>query len=279
MTMYTYDESFFYYTNQISARSAEVIVPLIYNALRPSSVLDLGCGCGVWLSQWRQTGASDILGLDGHYVASKDLVIPAESFMAAELGQVVDLGRTFDLAQSLEVAEHLPESRAPGFVSDLCRHSDIVLFGAAPPGQGGENHINEQPYDYWQALFEAEGYEVLAAPDGQAALDLCEKEQPDFICLDIMMPAASGYDAYDFVRPLVLNRHEVTPWHRYNPVLYVRKTKAHTLPESIRRSRVPTGTQVPDVSPALYRARKAVVRQLPPWATRALASARKRLVR
>ena len=244
MTMYTYDESFFYYTNQISARSAEVIVPLIYNVLRPSSVLDLGCGCGVWLSQWRQTGASDIFGLDGHYVASKDLVIPAESFMAAELGQVVDLGRTFDLAQSLEVAEHLPESRAPGFVSDLCRHSDIVLFGAAPPGQGGENHINEQPYDYWQALFEAEGYE-----------------------------------AYDFVRPLVLNRHEVTPWHRYNPVLYVRKTKAHTLPESIRRSRVPTGTRVPDLSPALYRARKAVVRQLPPWATRALASARKRLVR
>jgi SAM-dependent methyltransferase len=242
--MYSYDEKFFYYTNQISARSAEVVVPLIYDELHPSSVLDLGCGCGVWLARWQQTGANDIVGIDGDYVASKDLVIPAESFIAGDLGQPVELGRKFDVAQSLEVAEHLPPSRAQGFVSDLCRHSDVVLFGAAPPGQGGEYHINEQPYDYWQGFFEDEGYE-----------------------------------AYDFVRPRVLNRQEVTPWHRYNPVLYVRSSHANTLPDAIRSTRVPAGTPVPDLSPPLYRARKAVVRQLPPWATRALASARKRLAR
>jgi hypothetical protein len=244
MTMYSYDEKFFYYTNQISARSANVVVPLLYDALRPSSVLDLGSGCGVWLARWHQAGATDIVGIDGDYVASKDLLISTESFIASDLGHPVDLGRQFDLAQSLEVAEHLPASRAPGFVSDLCRHSDVVLFGAAPPGQGGENHINEQPYEYWQTLFEDEGYE-----------------------------------AYDFVRPQVVNRKEVTPWHRYNPVLYVRGAAAHALPASIRSTRIPTGTPVPDLSPALYRARKAVVRQLPSWATRALASARKGLAR
>lgn len=242
--MYSYDEKFFYYTNQISARSAEVVVPLLYDALRPSSVLDLGSGCGIWLARWKQTGATDIVGIDGDYVAGKDLVIPPESFIAGDLVRPVDLGRKFDLAQSLEVAEHLPASRARGFVSDLCRHSDVVFFGAAPPGQGGENHINEQPYEYWQKFFEDEGYE-----------------------------------AYDFVRPQVLPRPEVTPWHRYNPVLYVRTSIAHTLPEAVRSTRVPVGTPVPDVPPALYRARKAVVRQLPPWATRALASARKRLAR
>jgi hypothetical protein len=244
MTMYSYDEKFFYYTNQISARSANVVVPLLYDALRPSSVLDLGSGCGVWLARWHQAGATDIVGIDGDYVASKDLLISTESFIASDLGHPVDLRRHFDLAQSLEVAEHLPASRAPGFVSDLCRHSDVVLFGAAPPGQGGENHINEQPYEYWQTLFEDEGYE-----------------------------------AYDFVRPQVVNRQEVTPWHRYNPVLYVRGAAAHALPASIRSTRIPTGTPVPDLSPALYRARKAVVRQLPSWATRALASARKGLAR
>jgi hypothetical protein len=242
--MYSYDEKFFYYTNQISARSAEVVVPLLYDALRPSSVLDLGSGCGIWLARWKQTGATDIVGIDGDYVAGKDLVIPPESFIAADLVRPVDLGRKFDLAQSLEVAEHLPASRARGFVSDLCRHSDVVFFGAAPPGQGGENHINEQPYEYWQKFFEDEGYE-----------------------------------AYDFVRPQVLPRPEVTPWHRYNPVLYVRTSIAHTLPEAVRSTRVPVGTPVPDLSPALYRAPKAVVRQLPPRATRALASARKRLAR
>lgn len=244
MTMYSYDEKFFYYTNQISARSANVVVPLLYDALRPSSVLDLGSGCGVWLARWHQAGATDIVGIDGDYVASKDLLISTESFIASDLGHPVDLARKFDLAQSLEVAEHLPASRARGFVSDLCRHSDVVLFGAAPPGQGGENHINEQPYEYWQTLFEDEGYE-----------------------------------AYDFVRPQVVNQQEVTPWHRYNPVLYVRRAAAHALPASIRSTRIPTGTPVPDLSPALYRARKAVVRQLPSWATRALASARKGLAR
>lgn len=242
--MYSYDEKFFRYTNQISARSADVIVPLLYDPLCPSSVLDLGCGCGVWLSRWQQAGVSDIVGIDGDYVRHQDLVIPAASFVAQDLGQPVDLGRKFDLAQSLEVAEHLPEKRARGFVSDLCRHSDVVFFGAAPPGQGGENHINEQPYEYWRQLF---------------------REQ--------------GYEAYDFVRPRVVHRQDVTPWHRYNPVLYVRETEAQALPDEIQRTRIPHATPVPDLSPPLYRARKAVVRQLPPWATRALASARKRLAR
>lgn len=243
-TMYSYDEKFFHYTNQISARSADVVVPLLYGPLRPSSVLDLGCGCGVWLSRWEKAGVGDVVGIDGEYVRREDLVIRPDSFVAHDLGRTVDLHRKFDLAQSLEVAEHLPAARARGFVSDLCRHADIVFFGAAPPGQGGENHINEQPYEYWQALF---------------------RER--------------GYDAYDFVRPRVLHRHEVTPWHRYNPILYVRDSKAQALPEEIRQTRISDGIAVPDLSPALYRARKAVVRQLPSWATRALASARKRLAR
>lgn len=240
--MYNYDEKFFQYTNQISARSADVIVPLLYRALEPQSVLDLGCGCGVWLARWSQSGVEEIVGIDGDYVRREDLAISPASFLSRDLAEPVDLGRRFDLAQSLEVAEHLPESRARSFVSDLCRHSDVVFFGAAPPGQGGENHINEQPYEYWQRLFEEQGYE-----------------------------------AYDFVRPRVLHRHEVTPWHRYNPVLYVRAGKA--LPDEILKTRIPRGTAVPDLSPPLYRARKAVVRQLPPWATRALANARKRLAR
>jgi hypothetical protein len=132
--MYNYDEQFFQYTNRVSARSAEVVVPLLYEALRPKSVLDLGCGCGIWLAQWLETGAADVLGVDGGYVSEKDLAIPPRSFMARDLSAPLDLGRRFDLAQSLEVAEHLQEPRARGFVADLCRHSDLVVFGAAPPG-------------------------------------------------------------------------------------------------------------------------------------------------
>ena len=39
--------------------------------------------------------------------------------------------------------------------------SDVVLFSAAIPHQGGENHFNEQWPDYWSQKFERRGYSVL----------------------------------------------------------------------------------------------------------------------
>lgn len=43
-------------------------------------------------------------------------------------------------------------------------------------------------------VLRGEGYQVLQAENGEAALELFEAEQPDFVCLDIMMPKLSGYD-------------------------------------------------------------------------------------
>jgi hypothetical protein len=40
----------------------------------------------------------------------------------------------------------------------LCGISDVVLFSAAIPGQGGLNHLNERWPSYWAAIFEANGY-------------------------------------------------------------------------------------------------------------------------
>jgi len=46
--------------------------------------------------------------------------------------------------------------------------------------------------DFLRSAFEAEGYTVLAAADGEAALTLCEHYQPDAILLDLMMPRLDG---------------------------------------------------------------------------------------
>jgi DNA-binding response OmpR family regulator len=43
-------------------------------------------------------------------------------------------------------------------------------------------------------VLQTEGYQVLKAADGAAALELFERESPDFVCLDIMMPGVNGYD-------------------------------------------------------------------------------------
>ena len=41
---------------------------------------------------------------------------------------------------------------------------------------------------------EREGYEVLAAADGQSALDLALQRTPDLAVLDVMMPRLDGYE-------------------------------------------------------------------------------------
>lgn len=46
----------------------------------------------------------------------------------------------------------------------------------------------------------AEGYEPIVAADGRAALALFEQQRPDFVCLDIMMPGASGYEVCRQIR-------------------------------------------------------------------------------
>lgn len=49
-------------------------------------------------------------------------------------------------------------------------------------------------------LLEEEGYRVFAAADGEDALALFERERPDLLCLDIMMPKRNGYDVCRDVR-------------------------------------------------------------------------------
>ncbi len=240
--MHEYDSQFLSYGRSIATKSARVIVPILQEALRPTSVLDLGCGRGAWLEVWKAHGASEVLGVDGDYVDLVDLAINQSEFCARDLGGTIDLQRRFDLVESVEVAEHLPESRGRGFVVDLCRHGDTVLFGAAPPGQGGEQHINEQPYAYWRAFFEE-----------------------------------LGYEAFDFIRPRVASRHDVAPWYRYNTLLYVKREAIELLPESVKQTRLSKDTSIRDVSPFLYKVRKSIVRQLPTWATQALANVAKRI--
>ncbi len=47
---------------------------------------------------------------------------------------------------------------------------------------------------------ESEGYEVIAAENGQMAIDFFNKEKFDLVILDIMMPEKSGYDVCREIR-------------------------------------------------------------------------------
>ena len=175
-------------------KGAKIIVPEIIKIARPKSVLDIGCGIGTWLYIFSQNGIKDLMGIDGDYV-DRDLLfnyISPEQFKAVDLEMPFDLGKKFDLAISLEVAEHLSESASDNFVKSICSQSDVVIFSAAIPGQGGQNHINEQWPIYWAEKFKNHNYVFL-----------------------------------DIIRPLIWENNAVDYWYRQN--IFVAAKKSHPL--------------------------------------------------
>ena len=55
-------------------------------------------------------------------------------------------------------------------------------------------------------LMKREGYEVSLARDGNEALAAIERERPDLVLLDVMMPGKSGFDVCQAVRADEANR-------------------------------------------------------------------------
>ena len=224
-----YDSKFMNYSEMSSRYSAKTIVRLLRDVLSIESVLDIGCAKGTWLDAWRTAGVGRIYGVDGYYVDSDQLVLPSDSFTRTDLSKSLKLGERFDLVQSLEVAEHIAEECADCFIQNLVGHSNgMVLFSAAPPGQGGEFHVNEQPYEYWRLKFRE-----------------------------------LGFEPFDLIRPKISNDFAISFWYRYNIILYVHRDLTMKLPMSVVKSRVDDRTQILDISPGAFRLRKAVVRALP----------------
>ena len=226
-----YDEKFYAGKNDGSYRSAMTVLPLIFSIVAPHSVVDVGCGTGTWLRAAHELGAHDYLGYDGPHVTQ--LCIPQDRFTAVDLRRPLQADRKFDLAICCEVAEHLPATAAATLVGTLTSLSDVVLFSAAIPGQGGVHHVNEQWPEYWQALFRAR-----------------------------------NYPAYDLIRPPIWNDERVEVWYRQNTILYVADSAAsrYRLPENTPQVR---GM----VHPELYESqrRKKILRNAARKTRRALA--------
>jgi SAM-dependent methyltransferase len=156
-----YTGDFFASHDEGGRESARAVLPRVLQMLGPTSVVDVGCGTGTWLRVARENGVDDVFGLDGPWVESDALEIPADRFLATDLAAAPALGRTFDLVLSLEVAEHLPPARAEAFVDQLTALGSFVVFSAAVPGQGGAGHTNERWPEYWSELFTGRGFEAV----------------------------------------------------------------------------------------------------------------------
>ena len=59
---------------------------------------------------------------------------------------------------------------------------------------------NQDIRDLITLIVEEEGYGVLAASDGESALNLLQIHQPELLLLDVMMPGLSGIDVLKEIR-------------------------------------------------------------------------------
>lgn len=168
------------------------ITRIVYNLIKPESVVDLGCGVGAFLKSFKDLGVRRVLGIDNHDVfqSSVPKYLEKNEFMNTSLEVPIELPEKFDLAICLEVAEHLNPDCSEILADNLIKLSDVILFSAAIPFQKGENHLNEQWPDYWQNIF----------------------RERDFLF-------------YDILRKELWNNEKISYWHRQNTFLVVKKSK------------------------------------------------------
>ena len=127
------------------------------------------------------------------------------SFVSLE--DVADFG--CGIGAWLAAARALGAGRIAGFegewITALTNASDIVLFSAALPGQGGSGHLNEQPLPYWVRKFWRRGYIPL---------------EP--------------------IRPYIARDASIFPWIRQNIVAFASYEMALRAPEVMRHARPPS---------------------------------------
>lgn len=127
----------------------------------PPRTVDVGAGSGAFAAGLARSGW-DVVALErsaaGRALGRMQRVRCRRFDLEREPPARLD-GR-FGLAYCFEVAEHLPPALGDRLVGFLATAAPVVVFSAAPPGQGGLGHINEQPLEYWAERFGRHGHRL-----------------------------------------------------------------------------------------------------------------------
>lgn len=125
----------------------------------PEALVDCGCGHGGISREFINHGCKQAFLFDGSPDAVK--IAQGNGFPSArqlDFTSAKSIPAKGDLAICLEVAEHIPKTYAAHLVKLLSGVAPIIAFTAAPPGQGGHLHVNNQPQSYWIDLFSEHGF-------------------------------------------------------------------------------------------------------------------------
>lgn len=141
------------------------VFSLIAKCLEIDSVIDIGCGVGKWLLAAKKNRCNKLTGIEIDEDSRKEAErVSGAEILANDLEAPLDIDQRFDICIFYEVAEHLSEKRSESIINEITKLSDIVLFSAATPYQGGNKisiHINEQWPSYWIDKFKKNNFYPL----------------------------------------------------------------------------------------------------------------------
>lgn len=117
------------------------------------TVVDVGTAGGHFPMAWLELGLFAI-GIDPHPDAPLTLGAP---ILLRDAGIPLDVLPKADAVTCWDCGEHLPESKAEGLVRNLCMMAPMVFF-SSDDKPGAHGHVNCKPPEWWEMLFEDNGY-------------------------------------------------------------------------------------------------------------------------
>lgn len=136
----------------------------IHQKYNIKSVIDIGCGPAGMVEYMRSKNV-DAIGVDGDFTLPKKEYVIVHDYTVGPL----QLDRKFDLAYSTEFLEHVEEKYIPNFLPTF-QKGKYVFCSAAPKGQGGHHHVNENSKEYWIDIFDKYGFTYLSEDSAQISL-------------------------------------------------------------------------------------------------------------
>jgi hypothetical protein len=143
------------------------VLPIVFETFgTPTAILDVGCGEGHWLDAAAALDVEFVWGADVDAEATEyrwdaEAGTPLPTLHEASGLDDDATGGLWPLALCLETAEHLTPAGGAHLQRELCRVSEMILWSAAIPGQGGDGHINEAWPRHWAEGFDSLGWAFL----------------------------------------------------------------------------------------------------------------------
>lgn len=150
MEPYTFNGSFDSIDSEEKPQADNIAI-WVKQVLNPHKVIDLGCGPGTYVYSLRDQGI-EALGYD------LDPRVKDKPFLRHK--NILEVEDKADAVMCIEVAEHLEPKYSQDIVDkiyDTLEEGGTLIWTAAHLGQGGVDHINCRPKEYWEKKFKDKG--------------------------------------------------------------------------------------------------------------------------